>query len=85
MKVRCPTSPIFVMHASFSMKQFLNLHTKYVHEGKKPHNCNVCDVSFAQKGHLNGHIKSVHEGKKPLLCNLCGSSFIAKEDLKISS
>ena len=46
-----------------------------ISEGKKSHNCKICDYTTSQKGHLNQHIESVHEGKnhKCSICDYCCS------------
>ena len=52
---------------------------KSVHEGKKPFECEICDVQFVLKEKLNEHIASVHEGKKPFKCDKCESCFTLKK------
>ena len=36
----------------------------FVHEGKKPFKCDICDYSSSQKSDLKKHFESVHEEKK---------------------
>ena len=36
-------------------------HFSSVHEGNKPHKCEMCGTSFARKDALKTHITSVHE------------------------
>ena len=43
----------------------MNKKNDAVHEGKKPHQCSICDYSCAYKQNLKKHIDAVHEGKKP--------------------
>ena len=51
-------------HIQIGKKQFLERHTKIIHEKMKAYKCNSCDKSFGQKGHLNRHVKTVHEDIK---------------------
>ena len=53
-----------------------------MNEGKKPHQCSICDYSFANKQNLKKHIDAVHEGKKPHKCLICDYSFSRKDQLK---
>ena len=57
------------------------VHLNSISEGKKSHNCTICDYTTSHKGHLNFHIKSVHEGKKPHKCTICDYSSSRKETL----
>jgi hypothetical protein len=49
-----------------------------VNEGKKKHNCSICDHSYSRKDSLMLHIKSTHEGK----CSICEYSCSHNEGLK---
>ena len=50
----------------------LKVHTELVHgDGKKPHECTLCEYKTATKGALNQHIKTVHEKVLPHMCHLC--------------
>ena len=46
-------------------------HIKQVHEGRKPHQCTICEASFHQKSGLLQHISGVHEKAKPFPCLQC--------------
>ena len=39
-----------ICDAWFANKTRLKSHIASVHEGKKPHKCEICDVGFFQKG-----------------------------------
>ena len=43
-------------------------HITFVHEGKKPHKCTICDASFALKAGLKQHVSFAHEKKKTHKC-----------------
>ena len=53
----------------------LSCHITSVHEGKKPFNCDICDVDFSGKPNLDAHIAKVHEGKKCFKCEICTNEF----------
>ena len=65
MKERSLSNVKFAVLNSFSHKHNLKVHMKPVHEGSKPHECEICDVCIAEKAKLKKHIESVHEGNKP--------------------
>ena len=60
---------------------FLN-HISTVHEGLKPHQCNICNNSFTLKSSLRKHISVIHEKKKPYKCETCDTSFAQSAHLK---
>jgi uncharacterized Zn-finger protein len=60
---------------SFKDKGHLNRHIRTVHEGDKPHECEICNKTFGQKGYLDTHIRTVHEDDKPYECKICNKSF----------
>ena len=40
-------------------------HVTYVHEGKKPFKCDICDYTSSGKNNMEKHVAAVHEEKKP--------------------
>ena len=46
-----------------------------VHEGKKPHKCEVCPKGFASKNDLRRDLLAAHERKKLYKCQLCDKKF----------
>ena len=62
---------------NFTSVTSLRLHKEIVHEGKKPHKCDLCDSTFGLKHQLQKHITSTHEGIKPYECDLCGMNINA--------
>ncbi|KAG8233355.1 hypothetical protein J437_LFUL005816 [Ladona fulva] len=71
---------------SFCQKEFnrrngLTKHLK-IHNGIKPHKCNVCSYSTANGSHLRRHIYHVHNGDKPFKCNSCEYSTTVETRLK---
>ena len=49
----------------------LKRHVEGVHEGIKPHPCQLCSYSAPSKTYLNIHIDTVHKRLKPFSCKLC--------------
>ncbi len=45
--------------------------TTSIHEGKKPFQCNICDLA----------IGTVHGGTKPFQCNFCVASFLNNSNM----
>ena len=41
-------------------KANLKLHIQTVHEGLKPHTCEMCGTAYGQKGDLKRHMKRAH-------------------------
>ena len=62
MKRRSLSNVTFVMLVLQKKKNIEN--TCYVHEGKKPFKCNICDTSFTEQGTLKRHMASIFEEKK---------------------
>ena len=58
----------------------MNNHIKTVHEGVKPHACNICDRKFSVPSQLKTHVEEAHEGKKKKLhkCDICDVTFKTK-------
>ena len=48
------------------MNTELNTHVKAVHEGKKPHECDICGKKWARKWNLEKHIATVHKNQNVL-------------------
>jgi hypothetical protein len=67
---------------NFTSVTSLRLHKEIVHEGKKPHKCDLCDSTFGLKHQLQKHITSIHEGAKPYECDLCGISYATNRTLR---
>ena len=44
----------------------LNTHVKAVHEGKKPHECDICGKKWARKWNLEKHVATVHKNQNVL-------------------
>ena len=65
-----------------SEKADLRRHVESVHEGKRPHKCNVCGKSFTEKKFMLKHIDTVHEGNKPFKCESCERTFAHKGNMK---
>ena len=38
----------------------MKIHIFKAHEGKKPHQCEICDERFTMKHHMKRHLKSAH-------------------------
>ena len=38
----------------------MTTHILTIHEGKKPHHCEICDERFTMKNHMKRHLKSAH-------------------------
>ena len=59
-----------------------------ISEGKKSHNCTICDYITSHKGHLNQHIELVHGGIKHVEntathhCEICNKDFSKKHGLE---
>ena len=45
----------------FNEKGSVVNHISAVHEGIKPHKCDLCEFAAAKKSTLNMHVASVHE------------------------
>ena len=54
-----------------------------VHDGRKPHMCDVCDNCYATKSDLKKHIECVHGGKKTKKCQICEKMFFTTSNLKV--
>ena len=66
----------------FFLKADMRRHVESVHEGKRPHKCNVCGKSFTEKKFMLKHIDTVHEGNKPFKCESCERTFAHKGNMK---
>ena len=63
----------------------MNRHITFVHEGKRPFECNICTKGFTSNKDLKRHHKFVHEGgkqDKPFKCDICTSGFKQPCDVK---
>jgi len=67
--INCPSCT-----TSFTCKSNLRRHIKSVHQGIKPHSCEVCEKKFASKNEVKEHM-SMHTGEKAYKCEDCGKSF----------
>ena len=56
----------------------LNQHNELVHEGKRPHKCEICNKGFCYKKDFKKHTDSVHERKRPYQCSTCNGKFTVK-------
>ena len=59
----------------------LKQHKPTVHQGQKPHQCDVCSKQFGRKSYLNKHKLTVHQGQKPHQCDVCSKQFGHKSHL----
>ena len=59
---------INVNKIKFCKIENLTEHIRSFHEGKKPHDCLICDFKCSNKEKLTEHIASVNEGEKPIEC-----------------
>ena len=82
-EIKEDTGLLFQFDSKKSNQNLVN--TTSICEGKKSHNCKLCDYTTSQKGHLNNHIKSVHEGKNEHKCLICDYRSSTKWNLKITS
>ena len=54
-----------ICDSEFSKRGYLKNHMIFVHEGKKPFECQACNYRCSRKAFLKKHIASVHkEGKQ---------------------
>jgi KRAB domain-containing zinc finger protein len=61
----------------------MKLHLK-IHDGYKPHVCEVCGRGFANKSGLKSHSRFNHLGvPKPFMCSTCGHMCTNKKTLEI--
>jgi KRAB domain-containing zinc finger protein len=61
----------------------MKLHLK-MHDGYKPHVCEVCGRGFANKSSLKVHSRFNHLGvPKPFMCSTCGHMCSNKKTLEI--
>jgi hypothetical protein len=44
-----------------------------VHEGKRKHECSICNARYSGRNVLNQHIQFAHEGKK-FRCSMCNDA-----------
>ena len=59
----------------FADPHSLKRHIMHVHDQKKTHKCELCNLMFVFKSHLDDHMKR-HTGEKPHRCSICGKGFI---------
>ena len=52
-----------------------------VHEGLRPHQCELCGKAFFSKSYLGQHIRRTHEGHKDFICESCGKDYRNKKHL----
>ena len=66
-----------------SFSGYLKQHIQFVHEGRRDHKCNECEMEFSSLPCLKRHILCVHEGKKDHKCNECEKVFSTAQSLKV--
>ena len=66
---------------SFRTNSDLVRHVRTVHEGLKPHICDICAVGFGRRESLAAHKQAVHECLKPHKCDVCQACFAKKRTL----
>jgi len=67
--ISCPSCT-----TTFTLKENLRRHIRAVHEGIKPHSCEVCEKKFASKNEVKEHM-TMHTGEKAYKCDECGKCF----------
>ncbi|XP_077289492.1 uncharacterized protein LOC143913520 [Arctopsyche grandis] len=65
---------------TFTSKPQLSAHLK-IHNGVKPHKCDICSKTYTTKRSLSEHINT-HSRLKPHKCDICLKSFISKSHLR---
>ena len=71
----CPTPRLF------KNRFYLKEHIQMVHEGLRPHQCELCGKAFFSKSYLGQHIRRTHEGHKDFICESCGKDYRNKKHL----
>lgn len=66
---------------SFTSNSNLEKHKRAIHQGLRPHQCNMCDKSFPNASAMKRHSIS-HTGEKAYNCGMCGNAFDRLSDLK---
>lgn len=59
---------------SYAYPNVLAKHKRSIHEGLRPHVCQICDKRFTIKSQLNEHLL-IHTGERPYVCDECGKAF----------
>lgn len=66
---------------SYAHPNGLSKHKMSIHQGIRPHACQVCDKRFITKMRLNEHLV-IHTGEKSFLCDQCDKRFNRASNLR---
>ena len=80
---KCP--PPWSCGQTFTSKHGADLHTRFVHEKERPHQCRVCsDKPFAKLQQLQHHMQRAHgDGSRRYPCPYCEKFFQSKQSASI--
>uniref|UniRef100_A0A8C2X554 C2H2-type domain-containing protein n=1 Tax=Cyclopterus lumpus TaxID=8103 RepID=A0A8C2X554_CYCLU len=54
----------------------------FIHTGKKPFACHLCDLRFNRRDNLLKTHEVIHSGVKPHRCDLCSKAYMRTNDLE---
>ena len=64
-------------------KTSIKKHIRIIHQGLKPHTCDICNKGFVSKANLENHtyLHNKDPTSRPFKCHICPKSFVRNQQL----